>query len=167
MELEFFLPMGRVTAPALTALCQQHDPLSRGNKPLSFATVQGMLKGFIDLVFEWQGRWYLLDYKSNHLGMSPADYSRSALEQAMAEHRYDLQYQLYSLALHRLLALRLPGYDFEQHFGGVFYLFLRGMPQGGIFHTRPSRELVQGLDRLFSEGAAPALAGVSDNGVEA
>ncbi|MGY4043023.1 exodeoxyribonuclease V subunit beta [Aeromonas hydrophila] len=167
VELEFFLPMGRVTAPALTALCQQHDPLSRGNKPLSFATVQGMLKGFIDLVFEWQGRWYLLDYKSNHLGMSPADYSRPALEQAMAEHRYDLQYQLYSLALHRLLALRLPGYDFEQHFGGVFYLFLRGMPQGGIFHTRPSRELVQGLDRLFGEGAAPALAGVSDNGVEA
>ncbi|MDI3430930.1 exodeoxyribonuclease V subunit beta [Aeromonas sp. V90_14] len=167
VELEFFLPMGRVTAPALTALCQQYDPLSRGNKPLSFATVQGMLKGFIDLVFEWQGRWYLLDYKSNHLGMSPADYSRSALEQAMAEHRYDLQYQLYSLALHRLLALRLPGYDFEQHFGGVFYLFLRGMPQRGIFHTRPSRELVLGLDRLFSEGAAPALAGVSDNGVEA
>ncbi|WP_421148985.1 exodeoxyribonuclease V subunit beta [Aeromonas dhakensis] len=167
VELEFFLPMGRVTAPALTALCQQHDPLSRGNKPLSFVTVQGMLKGFIDLVFEWQGRWYLLDYKSNHLGMSPADYSRPALEQAMAEHRYDLQYQLYSLALHRLLSLRLPGYDFDQHFGGVFYLFLRGMPQGGIFHTRPSRELVQGLDRLFSEGAAPALAQVSDNGVEA
>ncbi len=167
VELEFFLPMGRVTAPALTALCQQHDPLSRGNKPLSFATVQGMLKGFIDLVFEWQGRWYLLDYKSNHLGMSPADYSRSALERAMAEHRYDLQYQLYSLALHRLLALRLPGYDFDQHFGGVFYLFLRGMPQGGIFHTRPSCELVLGLDRLFGEGAAPALAGVSDNGVEA
>ncbi|MBP4042215.1 exodeoxyribonuclease V subunit beta [Aeromonas sp. SrichE-2G] len=167
VELEFFLPMGRVTAPALTALCQQHDPLSRGNKPLSFATVQGMLKGFIDLVFEWQGRWYLLDYKSNHLGMSPADYSRPALEQAMVEHRYDLQYQLYSLALHRLLALRLPGYDFEQHFGGVFYLFLRGMPQGGIFHTRPSRDLVLGLDRLFSEGATPALAQVSDNGVEA
>ncbi|RQM65434.1 exodeoxyribonuclease V subunit beta [Aeromonas enteropelogenes] len=167
VELEFFLPMGRVTAPALTALCQQHDPLSRGNKPLSFATVQGMLKGFIDLVFEWQGRWYLLDYKSNHLGMSPADYSRPALEQAMVEHRYDLQYQLYSLALHRLLALRLPGYDFDQHFGGVFYLFLRGMPQGGIFHTRPSRELVQGLDRLFSEGATTASAQVSDNGVEA
>ncbi|MFQ2094436.1 exodeoxyribonuclease V subunit beta [Aeromonas taiwanensis] len=167
VELEFFLPMGRVTAPALTALCQQHDPLSRDNKPLSFATVQGMLKGFIDLVFEWQGRWYLLDYKSNHLGMSPADYSRPALEQAMVEHRYDLQYQLYSLALHRLLSLRLPGYDFDQHFGGVFYLFLRGMPQGGIFHTRPSRELVQGLDRLFSEGATTALAQVSDNGVEA
>ncbi|MEZ6955719.1 MULTISPECIES: exodeoxyribonuclease V subunit beta [unclassified Aeromonas] len=152
VELEFFLPMGRVTAPALTVLCQQHDPLSRGNKPLSFATVQGMLKGFIDLVFEWQGRWYLLDYKSNHLGMSPTDYSRPALERAMAEHRYDLQYQLYSLALHRLLTLRLPSYDFEQHFGGVFYLFLRGMPQGGIFHTRPSRELVLELDELFRNG---------------
>lgn len=152
VELEFFLPMGRVTAPALTALCQRHDPLSRGGKPLGFATVQGMLKGFIDLVFEWQGRWYLLDYKSNHLGMSPADYDRPALESAMVEHRYDLQYQLYSLALHRLLALRLPGYDFDRHFGGVFYLFLRGMPQGGIFHARPSRELVLGLDRLFREG---------------
>ncbi len=152
VELEFFLPMGRVTAPALTALCQQHDPLSRGGKPLGFATVQGMLKGFIDLVFEWQGRWYLLDYKSNHLGMSPADYGRPALERAMREHRYDLQYQLYSLALHRLLALRLPGYDFDRHFGGVFYLFLRGMPQGGIFHARPSRELVLGLDELFSKG---------------
>ncbi|HIC8841550.1 TPA: exodeoxyribonuclease V subunit beta [Aeromonas veronii] len=168
VELEFFLPMGRVTAPALTALCLQHDPLSRGNKPLSFATVQGMLKGFIDLVFEWQGRWYLLDYKSNHLGMSPADYSRSALERAMAEHRYDLQYQLYSLALHRLLTLRLPGYDFEQHFGGVFYLFLRGMPQGGIFHTRPSRELVLGLDKLFSEGSElPAAGSQALNEVEA
>ncbi|OCA59164.1 exodeoxyribonuclease V subunit beta [Aeromonas piscicola] len=168
VELEFFLPMGRVTAPALTALCQQHDPLSLGNKPLGFATVQGMLKGFIDLVFEWQGRWYLLDYKSNHLGMSPADYSRPALEQAMAEHRYDLQYQLYSLALHRLLTLRLPGYDFEQHFGGVFYLFLRGMPQGGIFHTRPSRELVLGLDRLFSAGSElPAAGSQALNEVEA
>ncbi len=155
VELEFFLPMGRVTATALTALCQQHDPLSRGNKPLGFATVQGMLKGFIDLVFEWQGRWYLLDYKSNHLGMSPADYSRPALERAMAEHRYDLQYQLYSLALHRLLSLRLPGYDFDRHFGGIFYLFLRGMPQGGVFHTRPSRELVLGLDKLFSKGVMP------------
>lgn len=168
VELEFFLPMGRVTAPALTALCQQHDPLSRGNKPLSFATVQGMLKGFIDLVFEWQGRWYLLDYKSNHLGMSPADYSRPALERAMTEHRYDLQYQLYSLALHRLLTLRLPGYDFEQHFGGVFYLFLRGMPQGGIFHTRPSRELVLGLDKLFREGSElPAAGSQALNEVEA
>lgn len=168
VELEFFLPMGRVTAPALTALCQQHDPLSRDSKPLSFATVQGMLKGFIDLVFEWQGRWYLLDYKSNHLGMSPADYSRPALERAMAEHRYDLQYQLYSLALHRLLTLRLPGYDFEQHFGGVFYLFLRGMPQGGIFHTRPSRELVLGLDKLFREGSElPAAGSQALNEVEA
>ncbi|MGY3859490.1 exodeoxyribonuclease V subunit beta [Aeromonas intestinalis] len=155
VELEFFLPMGRVTAPALTALCQRHDPLSAGNNPLSFSTVQGMLKGFIDLVFEWQGRWYLLDYKSNHLGMSPADYDRPALESAMREHRYDLQYQLYSLALHRLLSLRLPGYDFEQHFGGVYYLFLRGMPAGGVFHCRPSRELVLGLDELFSQTVMP------------
>jgi len=86
----------------------------------------------------------------------------------MAEHRYDLQYQLYSLALHRLLTLRLPGYDFDQHFGGVFYLFLRGMPQGGIFHTRPSRELVLGLDKLFREGSElPAAGSQAFNEVEA
>ena len=63
--------------------------------------------------------------------------------------------RLKALALHRLLSLRLPGYDFDQHFGGVFYLFLRGMPQGGVFHTRPSRELVLGLDKLFSKGVMP------------
>ena len=67
---------------------------------------------------------------------------------AMVEHRYDLQYQLYSLALHRLLALRLPGYDFDQHFGGSSISSCAACPRG-IFHTRPSRELVLGLDELL------------------
>lgn len=148
-ELEFFIPMARVSARALTTLCQQHDALSKSCPSLSFATVQGMLKGFIDLVFEWQGRWYVLDYKSNHLGMQSQDYQPEALTAAMKAHRYDLQYQLYSLALHRLLTLRLPDYDFERHFGGVFYLFLRGMPAHGVFYHRPSYALISALDELF------------------
>ena len=109
-----------------------------------------MLKGFIDLVFCWQGRWYLLDYKSNHLGDTPQAYGQEALEQAMLAHRYDLQYQLYTLALHRLLRQRLPDYDPARHLGGVFYLFLRGMPEGGIFHCQPSIALVEALDRYFA-----------------
>ncbi|MBS2694220.1 hypothetical protein KFY51_30350, partial [Salmonella enterica subsp. enterica serovar 1,4,[5],12:i:-] len=88
---------------------------------------QGMLKGFIDLVFCWQGKYYLLDYKSNWLGEDSSAYTRPAMEQAMAEHRYDLQYQLYTLALHRYLRHRLPDYDYRRHFGGVIYLFLRGV----------------------------------------
>ena len=80
--------------------------------------------------------------------MSPADYGRPALESAMVEHRYDLQYQLYSLALHWLLVLRLPADDFDRHFGGSSISFLRGMPQA-FSMPGPSRELVLGLDQLF------------------
>lgn len=158
-ELQFYLPISRMLqAHDLDALAKRHDPLSANCPPLDFQQVQGMLKGFIDLVFCWQGKFYLLDYKSNWLGESSAAYTRPAMEQAMAEHRYDLQYQLYTLALHRYLRHRLPGYSYPRHFGGVIYLFLRGVdaehPGNGIFTCRPAQELVEGMDRLF--GAAPA-----------
>ena len=149
VELEFMLPMAPLEARSLSTLMARHDPLSARAEVLSFQTVQGMLKGFIDLVFEWQGRWYLLDYKSNHLGDQVADYGPAQLEQAMLDHRYDLQYQLYTLALHRLLKQRLPGYDPARHLGGVFYLFLRGMPDGGVFHYQPSLAFIDALERLF------------------
>lgn len=158
-ELQFYLPISRMLqAHDLDALAKRYDPLSANCPPLDFQQVQGMLKGFIDLVFCWQGKFYLLDYKSNWLGESSAAYTRPAMEQAMAEHRYDLQYQLYTLALHRYLRHRLPGYSYQHHFGGVIYLFLRGVdvehPGNGIFACRPAQELVEGMDSLF--GAAPA-----------
>lgn len=115
-----------------------------------------MLKGFIDLVFRWQGRFYVLDYKSNYLGDTAADYAPDALARAMLDHRYDLQYQLYTLALHRYLKTRVPDYDYERHIGGVYYLFLRGM-QGadsngdeqhganGVFYCRPDVQLINEL----------------------
>jgi len=112
-----------------------------------------MLKGFIDLLFEYQGRYYVLDYKSNYLGDNLADYEPERLVHAIAEHRYDLQYQLYTLALHRLLKQRLPNYDYEEHMGGVVYLFLRGMRVGqqtGVFQNRLTLEHVTVLDQLFS-----------------
>lgn len=154
IELEFYLPISNLlTATALDALLRRHDALSQRAPALDFRQVQGMLKGFIDLVFRWQGKYYLLDYKSNWLGNSHADYIPLAMEQAMIDHRYDLQYQLYTLALHRYLRHRLPDYDYQRDFGGVFYLFLRGMdgnsPDNGIFATRPGEAFVEEIDALF------------------
>ncbi|MFW7596614.1 exodeoxyribonuclease V subunit beta [Klebsiella pneumoniae] len=155
VEMAFYLPIAQLlTAERLDALIRQYDPLSADTPPLDFRQVCGMLKGFIDLVFRHEGRYYLLDYKSNWLGEDREAYTRPAMEQAMRAHRYDLQYQLYSLALHRYLRHRLADYDYDRHFGGVIYLFLRGMDgqEGGqgIFTTRPVRPLIDGLDQLFA-----------------
>ncbi|MEO3741358.1 exodeoxyribonuclease V subunit beta [Kosakonia sp. WA-90] len=155
VEMEFYLPISEtLTAPALDALIRRYDPLSAGCPPLDFRDVRGMLKGFIDLVFRHNGRYYLLDYKSNWLGESAEAYTQEAMAAAMQSHRYDLQYQLYTLALHRYLRHRIPGYDYERHFGGVIYLFLRGVeaqnPQQGIFATRPDGALIAQMDALFA-----------------
>jgi exodeoxyribonuclease V beta subunit len=154
-ELQFYLPIGGLLqAQQLDELVKRYDPLSAGCPALDFQQVQGMLKGFIDLVFCWQGKYYLLDYKSNWLGEDSSAYTQEAMERAMAEHRYDLQYQLYTLALHRYLGHRLADYDYQRHFGGVIYLFLRGVDAehegNGIFACRPEFALVEGMDRLFS-----------------
>lgn len=169
VEMEFYLPIEHLNPQRLNRLIAQHDPLSARAGDLQFHNMKGMLKGFIDLTFEYQGCWYVLDYKSNWLGNKASDYSREAMEKVMVEHRYDLQYQLYSLALHRLLRQRIPDYDYDQHFGGVIYLFLRGVQMNdpehhGIFSHKPSLELVNGLDQLFSgEGTNSE----KDNGEEA
>ncbi|HDR1956034.1 TPA: exodeoxyribonuclease V subunit beta [Enterobacter hormaechei] len=155
VEMEFYLPVaGPLKAEALDALIRQHDPLSAGCPPLNFRQVQGMLKGFIDLVFRHDGRYYLLDYKSNWLGENSEAYTQQAMAAAMQMHRYDLQYQLYTLALHRYLRHRIADYRYDDHFGGVIYLFLRGVdaadPRSGIFSTRPDAELIDKMDNLFA-----------------
>ena len=113
-----------------------------------------MLKGFIDLTFEYEGQFFVLDYKSNYLGDSLADYNQQAMANAIIEHRYDFQYQLYTLALHRLLRSRLgDDYDYETHVGGVFYTFLRGMQgeaDAGSYFIKPAFELIDKLDKLLS-----------------
>lgn len=155
VEMEFYLPISSpLKADALDALIREHDPLSAGCSPLNFRQVQGMLKGFIDLVFRHEGRYYLLDYKSNWLGENSEAYTRQAMISAMQMHRYDLQYQLYSLALHRYLRHRIADYRYQEHFGGVIYLFLRGVdaadPTTGIFTTRPDALLIEKMDNLFA-----------------
>ena len=157
VEMEFYLPIANLRAEQLNRLIAANDPLSAKAGQLDFLSVKGMLKGFIDLVFEYEDRWYVLDYKSNWLGEQLTDYSRENMEQVMIEHRYDLQYQLYSLALHRLLKSRLAGYQYDQHFGGVVYLFLRGVrandsERHGIYDCRPGKALIEALDQLFAGG---------------
>ncbi|HCZ9680948.1 TPA: exodeoxyribonuclease V subunit beta [Vibrio parahaemolyticus] len=152
VEMEFLLPIEVLSAPALNRVIQRHDPLSAKAGDLGFQTVQGMLKGFIDLVFEHQGKYYVLDWKSNHLGDNVTSYHGEALKSAMADHRYDLQYQIYALALHRFLRSRLANYQYDHHFGGVYYLFLRGMDgqsDHGIFAAKPTLDFLQEMDRLI------------------
>lgn len=122
------------------------------SEPLQFEQIQGMVRGSIDLVFRHNGKYYLVDYKSNFLGSILADYNQEALKKEMLHSHYDWQYLIYTLALHRYLQSVVPKYDYARDFGGVFYLFLRGMngePQSGVFYDRPSVELITELDGVF------------------
>ena len=158
VELGFHLPAPRLTAEQLnTWLAAQGYGVPR----LAFAGLEGYLKGFIDLVFEHEGRYYVLDWKSNHLGDQPQDYGPERLELAMQAHGYHLQHLLYSLALHRHLACSLPGYDCAQHFGGVLYLFVRGVRPhwrigghaAGVFHHCCPPATLRALDALLAATA--------------
>ncbi len=160
-ELEFHYPIAALTCDGLQRLLQAHGvavTLRRADlERLVFAPARGYMKGFIDLVFEADGRYYLADYKSHWLGPTVEAYHPEILRQVMVREMYYLQYLLYTLAVHRYLQLRLPGYDYDTHCGGVFYLFVRGMdpafPTCGIFHDRPTRHLVEALDVSLATGA--------------
>ncbi|MBK1620985.1 exodeoxyribonuclease V subunit beta, partial [Lamprobacter modestohalophilus] len=152
VELEFWITSDGVKTSNLDRLVQAHCLPGAARPQLRPNQLDGLLKGFIDLVFEHQGRYYLLDWKSNWLGPEDSAYTDEAMRTAILAHRYDLQYALYLLALHRLLRARLPDYHIEQHLGGALYVFLRGhqAPTQGLFMAKPSRALIEGLDRLFN-----------------
>ncbi|TWX64579.1 exodeoxyribonuclease V subunit beta [Colwellia demingiae] len=122
----------------------------------SYKKLSGMMHGFIDLIFEYQGKYYLCDYKSSHLGDSFQDYQFDALLDNVEKNYYDLQYLIYSLALHRYLKQTLVDYDVNQHFGGVYYLYLRGMttkPEhkgAGVYYRKITEQEINNLDALFS-----------------
>ena len=155
-ELAFDFALDHLDIEALNRFMQSLAPLPL--QAVSSAGFSGLLTGVIDLVFEYQGRYYLADYKTNLLGGNLEDYRPENLQQAMLDRRYDLQALLYALALHRLLGVRLPDYDYEQHFGGCYYLFLRAMrPQHGcrfgVHFDRPGIETMQQLDQLMHYSA--------------
>ncbi|MGM0588033.1 MAG: exodeoxyribonuclease V subunit beta [Bacteroidota bacterium] len=149
-EMEFHFQYAQANAREIMQLVRPHEA-DFEDAPLP----PGLMKGFIDLTFEHQGKIYLLDYKSNHLGNTFDDYQTGALAESIREHHYDLQYHLYTLALHRYLKLRKgSSYSYNKHFGGAFYLFLRGVQPGeattGIYFERPDYEIIQSLDHYFN-----------------
>ena len=116
------------------------------------ATLQGMMTGFVDLLFEHNGRYYILDWKSNHLGNSTEKYSTECMQAAMKNSNYDLQYMIYTVASVRWLKSRIPNFSYEKHFGGVIYMFLRGVREDGttgIFTARPDKALIDSLDEAL------------------
>lgn len=159
-ELEFYFP---AKAPAVEELRNLFTSFN-GYPPYAAAgivdasSLRGFLKGFIDMIFVFNDRYYIIDWKSNNLGSGLKFYSKENIEIEMAGHNYYLQYHLYSLALHRYLFMRLgKDYDYEKDFGGVYYLFVRGMDSGlagnGVFFDKPEISLIAGLDKFFKSGA--------------
>lgn len=156
-ELGFHFPLKRITAGKLGEILRKHalhadiPPSFAGSlEDLEFSPVQGYMKGFMDLVFRHRDRYYLVDWKSNDLGPTADYYGRNELTAAMQKGYYILQFLIYTLAIDRYLGLRLPGYRYDDHFGGVYYLFLRGMdpdrgPESGIFRARPPEPLIREL----------------------
>jgi exodeoxyribonuclease V beta subunit len=131
---------------------------NKARPALQAQQLNGLLTGFMDIVFEHQGRYYVLDYKSNKL----PEYSHDSITGSMLSHRYDVQYTLYILAVHRLLKSRLKNYNYEQHVGGAIYLYLRGIDQAGqgFYVNKPSYELIHALDEAFKLNQPSSAAGV-------
>jgi len=167
-ELEFTYPVrdapASELADALAPMRAIGSRIPEAIGSLVLAPGRGFMRGFIDLVFARDGRYFIADYKSNWLGDAIEDYAPNRLEATMGDAFYDLQYLVYAVALHRLLATRLQGYDYERHFGGVFYLFLRGMrpvcgPSFGVYFARPAAALVGALDACLAPSEPLLLGG--------
>ncbi|HKS15457.1 MAG TPA: exodeoxyribonuclease V subunit beta [Pseudomonas sp.] len=157
IEMEFWFASHHVDATRLDQLVAQHTHDGVARLAAQPTQLNGMFKGFIDLAFELDGRYYVADYKSNWLGPDDLAYSTQAMEQAILAHRYDLQYVLYLLALHRQLRARLPGYDYDRDVGGALFMFLRGTAAAthGVYFVKPPRSLIEQLDALFRGEHAP------------
>lgn len=153
-EMPFYLSMQPMDAAQINRILRDTPAF----QPLNTRQMCGYLTGFIDLVCAYpdaetgNSRYYVMDYKTNSL----PDYGVSSLTAAMREHNYGLQYWIYTVVLHRYLQTRLPDYDYETHFGGVRYLFVRGMqPEqalSGVYQDRPDLERVEQLAALFGNG---------------
>ncbi len=152
-EMEFWFPLQPTHTERLDDFCQTHFWPTHPRSPLAARALKGLMMGFADLVFVWEDRFWVLDYKSNALGENDAAYPRSALEQAAVTHRYEVQMALYLLALHRLLKVRLgSAYVPRQHLGGGIVLFLRGIqgPERGSLLLESPYRWIEALDALLA-----------------
>ena len=157
-EMEFHFAMQPTSVEALIATLHAHGVLRDRHAFGLRRTLEGLMTGKIDLVYAHGGRYYLLDYKSNRL---PA-YDAASIARAMDDSEYTLQALIYTLALHRWLRFRLgDGYAYERDFGGVRYVFCRGLdaaavPGVGLYAQQPPRALVDAIDALFATGKTAA-----------
>jgi exodeoxyribonuclease V beta subunit len=147
-EMEFMLPIKSIETSTISQWLSLHR-----NKPTNFNQddLKGYLTGFIDLVFESDNKFYVVDYKSNYLGSNFTDYSTEKLQEAIQHHYYDLQYLLYSVALIKYLQITVDGFDYKKHFGGVAYLFTRGINSEagqGVYTNQPEQQL---MEQMMSE----------------
>ncbi|MFM7358717.1 MAG: UvrD-helicase domain-containing protein [Sediminibacterium sp.] len=149
-ELEFNFPVQEFMTRELMSLSTSDTPfhLKDGQE------WQGLMNGKIDFIGYHEGRYYIVDWKTNHLGYQTDDYGAAALQEAMSNNNYHLQYFIYLSALYKFLQQRLPGFDYEQHIGGVYYLFVRGIRrkgEQGIFYRRPSQEELLAFMRVLGQ----------------
>ncbi len=147
-ELEFFLRSDTVDRQQFRKVLGDHT----GSIDIEHA--QGLMHGYIDLLFVMNDTYYIIDWKSNYLGPAPSFYTHEAMEEAMRRHNYHLQYYLYTHAVHRYLSCYVTSYDYARDFGGVYYVFMRGVTgqkkdSTGIYYARPDREVIMQLDRMF------------------
>ena len=150
-ELEFNFMVPPLRVGEIISAAAPYIPVQFSLQERHF--LEGFMNGFIDLFFEHEGQYYILDWKSNYLGNKLSDYSGENLEAAMTQQHYHLQYLIYTIAANKFLKSRLGAdYQYEKHFGGVFYMFLRGVRAGtesGIFYTKPPAIMIRQLDQYF------------------
>ncbi len=155
-ELEFYFPLKSISTKKLNNIFAEYaGPELSANFPdhierLYFTPVRGFMRGFMDMVFQFQGQFYLVDWKSNLLGSGLEYYDQKGLAKAMKDEFYSIQCHIYIVALNQYLRLRLPGYTYETHFGGAYYIFLRGVDPNkgtefGIYRQRPSGKFINKL----------------------
>jgi exodeoxyribonuclease V beta subunit len=147
-EFEFDVPVSPFQVSALNDLSDEEIQVN----VKGFGELEGVMNGKIDLFFEHNSRYYILDWKSNYLGDTLEDYSPTALATAMNDHNYHLQYLIYTLAVKKYLQTRFPHFDYERHFGGVIYMFVRGVRKGvtsGVYFMKPSVEKIEMLEEIL------------------
>jgi exodeoxyribonuclease V beta subunit len=157
-EFEFYYPVKGMAVTELKNLFGRYsNDLKNGLPPESIERLKldfsdGVMHGWIDMIFEYGGKYYIIDWKSNFLGTSFSDYTADKLRESLREHLYTLQYYIYSLALHKYLRERLENYSYDTCFGGVFYVFIRGVtpdvPGNGIFFDKPPEAFIREFESI-------------------
>jgi exodeoxyribonuclease V beta subunit len=159
-ELEFYFPLSLISSQGLAEIFHKSGIKLNKNfvqllEHLGFKPHRGFVKGYMDLVFQYKEKYFIVDWKSNHLGNDIQEYSLEKINTIMEDHYYILQYYIYTVALHRFLISRKPGYDYRKHFGGVYYMFVRGAnpehPYSGIYHDVPPKEVIESLSEYLSK----------------